>query len=511
MTPLSGQAFAGNLPALPPGSRIALTTGAEARHLMMAMCKELKRRSDVKIYLYVNSAEGLRTYRPYAAEGVADDVIRADILYQTLLEPVADEADVFREARETEAFIGCTYNMVRMTRRDVGLGFYLGGYNHPLSPFAVLPSYPQLVNAYNKLFAFWKREFESKGITLVLNGLKEEAVMARAMGIPYRYLFLARLESRYYWAANEMCEWPEIKQAYLSVPEGSATLSDDVREYNQSRAQLDRVLGHNLFLNLIKRLFRHAKREIYMRLKYPFTTPGYYYWSTVAFLWREYRDLKRLRPPNTRRLSDMRGKRFVFFPLHTEPEMSLHWMSPEYFSQLEAIALIARDLPAGVYLAVKETFYGAGRRPPKFYDQIRRLKNTVLLDVWEFGVDVVRESDAVITIGGTAGLEAAFMGKPVILFGQHNFYDFLPHVRVVRKTGDLADALKFALAGGFDTEKARRDAARLRQAMKNASFDLGSYSNIDDRNFDKNGVRLTADALISSVAREALKFRAAGE
>jgi hypothetical protein len=103
------------------------------------------------------------------------------------------------------------------------------------------------------------------------------------------------------------------------------------------------------------------------------------------------------------------------------------------------------------------------------------------------------------------------MGKPVILFGQHNFYDFLPHVSVVRKSGDLAQALTKALASGFDKEKVRRDAARLRQAMLNASFDLGSFSNINDKNFDENGVRATVDALITSVGREAMTYQAVGE
>ena len=103
------------------------------------------------------------------------------------------------------------------------------------------------------------------------------------------------------------------------------------------------------------------------------------------------------------------------------------------------------------------------------------------------------------------------MGKPVILFGQHNFYDFLPHVRVIRKSGDLADALKFALSGTIDTEKARRDAARLRRAMVNVSFDLAGYSNINDRNFGDGHVRAAAEALIKSVRRELVNYRVAGE
>ena len=60
-------------------------------------------------------------------------------------------------------------------------------------------------------------------------------------------------------------------------------------------------------------------------------------------------------------LEDLEGKRFIFFPLSTEPE-SLQTLSPEYFYQLAFITSIARDLPVGVYLVVKE--HSLPCRPP---------------------------------------------------------------------------------------------------------------------------------------------------
>ena len=91
-------------------------------------------------------------------------------------------------------------------------------------------------------------------------------------------------------------------------------------------------------------------------------------------------------------------------------------------------------------LAVKDTYAAVGVRPDNFYDQIRAFKNVVLLDTMILG-HVIRQAELVATITGTAGFEAAVMGKPVISFGHHNIYNFLPHVRLITDERDLKPAL----------------------------------------------------------------------
>jgi hypothetical protein len=229
---------------------------------------------------------------------------------------------------------------------------------------------------------------------------------------------------------------------------------------------------------------------------------SYYLSSMLRYLLREHLDLRRLRKPYAQSLDSLAGTRFAYFPLHTEPEQALHQFSPECFDQLGTIAAIARDLPADVVLVVKETIYAAGRRPRDFYEQIKRLRNTVLLDVRELGVRVIEAASVVITMAGTAGLEAAQIGKPVLLFGRHNYYSFLPHVRSVRQAEDLKAALDWALGHEFDRERAQRDGARLREAIKRSCFDLGAYSNIDVKNFTTTEVRRATDSLLQGLATQ---------
>lgn len=482
----------------PPFTAVALTDGAEARAIMLAICRKLRRRFGSKIYVYVRSSSARKLYERFLGDAV-DEIIHAHHLHETALKPVADPAQVLAKARAFETFLGCTYNVIRMTRRDFGLGFYLGGFNHPTSYYAAVPSYEQIVQGFNSIFDFWQKEYDSKGITLHLNGLKEEAVLARARGVPFRFLYASRVENSYFWAHSEMIDYPEVAKVYRAMEGEDFAPLDEVRQYYADVGQRRRIVRTHPLVRLAKRMVSTTMGYLYRFKHRENFTPTYYFMSVMRYLVREYRDMKKLRAPRATRLADLKGRRIVYFPLHTEPEMSLHWMSPEYFSQLWAIASLARDLPADAVLAVKETIYGVGRRPRDFYEQILRLKNTVILDVYELGVDVVKAADVVATITGTAGLEAAILGKPVIMFGRHNFYDCAPHIRKVFREEDLKAALDYALSDSFDRDQARRDGARLRAATLSASFDLGKYSNLALKAFTDEDIERATDALVAGL------------
>ena len=181
-------------------------------------------------------------------------------------------------------------------------------------------------------------------------------------------------------------------------------------------------------------------------------------------------------------------------------------MSPEYFNQQAAIVSTARDLPAGAVLAVKENLWSLGRRPANFYDQIADLKNVVFLDVREPGLDVARQCEAVITITGTAGFEAAVLGKPVITFGRHNMYSLLDHCMTILDEAELRGHLDRALNGGIDRKKAVRDGARFLRAVLQSSFDMGEWAVRGD---GKTKYSNFGDAEIErAYAGSARKFRA---
>ena len=200
------------------------------------------------------------------------------------------------------------------------------------------------------------------------------------------------------------------------------------------------------------------------------------------------------------RLADLEGKPFVYYPLQTEPEFAFNAQSPEYFFQLETIAQVARDLPAGIPLAVKETLFAIGRRPKNFYAQIRDLKNVVFLDVMESGLEVIKCAAVTVAITGSAGHEAAVLGKPVISFGRHNPYSFLRHVKVVRDSAELKGYLNEALFGEFDAEQAAIDGQKFFKSIAAFSFDLEDFNLLDATAAPAQAIDAAYEALLNSLA-----------
>ncbi len=138
-------------------------------------------------------------------------------------------------------------------------------------------------------------------------------------------------------------------------------------------------------------------------------------------------------------------------------------------------------------LAIKETYEAIGRRPADFYRQIAEFKNVVILDMMELGLEVARRSVAVATITGTGGFECAVMGKPVITFGRHNQYNFLPHVLLVTDEIELKSLLQTALDGSLEQE-AKINGARFLQAVCDESFDLREYDYIHLDQFEPQAI-----------------------
>ncbi|MEZ5670406.1 MAG: hypothetical protein R3F55_23830 [Alphaproteobacteria bacterium] len=230
----------------------------------------------------------------------------------------------------------------------------------------------------------------------------------------------------------------------------------------------------SVLLTLKKTAFLFA-RYLYWHLRGYQKAKGYYVLENATYLWRRRRDIARMTSAELPGLEGFADAPFAFFPLATEPETALQRLSPEYLYQLAAIISVARDLPAGATLAVKEHFAATGRRPADFIGQISELKNVRLMNMAELGMAATRNCRVVVTISGSSGFEGAVMGKPVISFGRHNTYNLLDHVLVVTDEAQLKGYLERAFAMTFDEHKARADGQRFLQAVIDTSFDLGTF------------------------------------
>lgn len=143
-------------------------------------------------------------------------------------------------------------------------------------------------------------------------------------------------------------------------------------------------------------------------------------------------------------------KRYVYFPLHLQPEASTSPMGGYMVNQELAIAMLAQILPSGVYIYVKENpAQKYNCRNFGYYNAIlKNFKNVIFVPLSANSHELSKNAIATATITGTAGWESLFKGKPVIVFGDC-FYDSAPGVFKIRTLEDCRDAVNTIVQNRF--------------------------------------------------------------
>ncbi len=168
---------------------------------------------------------------------------------------------------------------------------------------------------------------------------------------------------------------------------------------------------------------------------------------------------------------------FVYFPLHLQPEATTSPMGGVFVDQYWAVELLARVLPAGWIIVVKEhPVQRMSKRDYGFYQRIGRMHNVRLVSRSTDTFMLNERSRVVATITGTAGWEAIFLGKPVLVFG-NAYYRGAPGTISVNDPAELAARLEDIDQGVFPT----RDMDDVLRFM--AAVDHCSYEGIVDRTF----------------------------
>lgn len=138
---------------------------------------------------------------------------------------------------------------------------------------------------------------------------------------------------------------------------------------------------------------------------------------------------------------------FVYHPLHLEPELTTSVWCPMMKDPAFLIEALARSLPMGVRLLVKENPKMHGVRPLHFYERIRASPNVTWVDPATPTELLTRESSAVVGMTGTACLEATLVGKPAAIFGHPTWKTAMKSVPRFTDVSTLGDDLNRLLRG----------------------------------------------------------------
>jgi len=118
--------------------------------------------------------------------------------------------------------------------------------------------------------------------------------------------------------------------------------------------------------------------------------------------------------------------KYIFFPLHMQPEKTSMPLANRFSDQLFACTVLAASLPTGWQLFVKEhpnqfnpnLPANHSYRSKSFYKDLSQIPNVKLIAQDNPSNKLIASAQIVATLTGSAGWEGLCAGKPVIAFGE---------------------------------------------------------------------------------------------
>jgi hypothetical protein len=135
------------------------------------------------------------------------------------------------------------------------------------------------------------------------------------------------------------------------------------------------------------------------------------------------------------------SKRYVYVPLQFQPEASSVPSSGVFCNQLLMVQLLSACLPPDILLYVKEyPRQKAFGRDMQFYRDLLAVRGVRFVPRDTSTYRLMEGALAVATGTSTAGFEALFRGKPVLMFG-HDYYQYAPGVFRIHSADDCRSAV----------------------------------------------------------------------
>ncbi len=254
--------------------------------------------------------------------------------------------------------------------------------------------------------------------------------------VPILEFVAAMLPNRFTFAENLSNIWPTLVNSYHQVKEEGMTGKEKeiAQEYIEdfrnrpNKPDCAKVYKEPL-MNKIKRVTSYGSQLIRYRKLPP--DLRFFFWPVIQ---KVYDHIGIFEKPRE-------GEKYVFFPLHFQPESTTLISGKWYVDQATLIENISKAVPISHMLYIKEHPFGYGNRNLGFYRRIKKLPNVRLLSPHEDNFQLIKNCSLLMTITGTSGWEALLFQIPAVTFG-NIFYNICEETIPVERINDLPEIIK---------------------------------------------------------------------
>ncbi len=299
--------------------------------------------------------------------------------------------------------------------------------------YLIYRDYDYCVHTAAGLFAFWEHVFTTYQVDFFYDEVIATLLtyvaylVGKKTGTGYYSLMFMRacgMDLTHHYILNDPFEkMYDMPADYASVPvteEQRAAAEAFVSEFEEKHSKPKFMSFSGKKPKWKAKFFILPLFYLRQRFFNPFTRDkgSYIYYKAYEHTMDElvfyFRYLKARKYFNTK--ADL-SKKFVYFPLHMQPEATTIVCAQKYEKQLYFIDSLVKSLPADTMLYVKEHYSFLGIRDNSFYEQLKLYPNVVLIDPWEDSIQLIEKSQCVATLTGTAGQEAMLLRHPVFMSG----------------------------------------------------------------------------------------------
>tara|TARA_Y100001970_G_C14258373_1_gene877392 strand:- start:7129 stop:8562 length:1434 start_codon:yes stop_codon:yes gene_type:complete len=448
--------------------KICINIESEYKGFLLKLAERLQKQNDIKIITTKSQIIDKLKNKNYFKKYVL-------LKNRNFLE--ISEKDLLEKCKKIEKNFNFTFSDLITRYRDLGQSYLFNVDKAPKIKKSKI-NYKLKLNYVFNHFVQLENAIKNYDILIKIKPDYLSYLISKKYRIKYLNISAARYGNRFFWNDNFFIESNKfIKNISNNLKNINNIDLSNVDQLNLKSHQFSKKLIKVDDIKLITTLKKYFIIIInnfkkLIRLNYDFNSYSFFSWPNSEIV--KYLNFKFLNKISKDKNFLITNK-YVYFPLHLEPEIALLEQGSYLNNSLEIISWISKTLPVDVALVIKENPLSLSVRSKDYYKKINSLNNVYLADLKIDGNFLIQNSLCVANILGTTGYETINNLKPLLLFNKFSILNRFSTVFNCDSFHTTKNAINFILENKIEKNSFLVSKKILIESQINSSFELNNF------------------------------------